>query len=144
MCSFIVALCIVLNVKFLIGKVISVKLLIYIEETRFWYWILWCRIFNFGVQRWLKVAWLVGLSDMGYDKGFEGKIWKYAWFCWDFESFKIKWVCGTISYWKYKKTLVRFWFFATPVEHLFDKTIANRYILSILFTGTFEQILYSF
>ena len=28
--------------------------------------------FNFGVVKWLKVAWLVGLSDMGYDKGFEG------------------------------------------------------------------------
>lgn len=27
--------------------------------------------FNFLVVKWLKVAWLVGLSDMGYDKGFE-------------------------------------------------------------------------
>lgn len=25
--------------------------------------------FNFWVVKWLKVAWLVGLSDMGYDKG---------------------------------------------------------------------------
>jgi hypothetical protein len=24
------------------------------------------------------VAWLVGLSDMGYDKGFEGKIWDFC------------------------------------------------------------------
>ena len=31
--------------------------------------------FNFLVVKWLKVAWLVGLSDMGYDKGFEmGKL----------------------------------------------------------------------
>ena len=31
--------------------------------------------FDFGVVKWLKVAWLVGLSDMGYDKWFEmGKL----------------------------------------------------------------------
>jgi hypothetical protein len=31
--------------------------------------------FNFLVVKWLKVTWLVGLSDMGYDKGFEmGKL----------------------------------------------------------------------
>lgn len=31
--------------------------------------------FNFFVVKWLKVAWLVDLSDMGYDKGFEmGKL----------------------------------------------------------------------
>lgn len=27
--------------------------------------------FNFLVVKWLKVAWLVGLSDIGYDKWFE-------------------------------------------------------------------------
>lgn len=27
--------------------------------------------FNFLVVKWLKVAWLVSLSDMRYDKGFE-------------------------------------------------------------------------
>ena len=31
--------------------------------------------FNFWIVKWLKVAWLVGLSDMGYDKWFEmGKL----------------------------------------------------------------------
>ena len=31
--------------------------------------------FNFWVVKWLKVAWLVSLSDMGYDKWFEmGKL----------------------------------------------------------------------
>ena len=31
--------------------------------------------FNFWVVKWLKVAWLVGFDDMGYDKGFEmGKL----------------------------------------------------------------------
>lgn len=31
--------------------------------------------FNFLVVKWLKVAWLVSLSDMRYDKGFEmGKL----------------------------------------------------------------------
>ena len=31
--------------------------------------------FNFEVVKWLKVAWLVSLSDMGYDKWFEmGKL----------------------------------------------------------------------
>jgi len=28
--------------------------------------------FDFWVVKWLKVAWLVGLSDMGDDKGFDG------------------------------------------------------------------------
>ena len=28
--------------------------------------------FDLGVMKWLKVAWLVGLSDMGYDKWFGG------------------------------------------------------------------------
>ena len=31
--------------------------------------------FNFWVVKWLKVAWLVGLSDMEYDMGFKmGKL----------------------------------------------------------------------
>ena len=34
--------------------------------------------FDFWIVKWLKVDWLVSLSDMGYDKGFEMGKWDFA------------------------------------------------------------------
>ena len=53
-------------------KWLSVKTLINKDNFRFVDGFLIRWKFNFWIVKWLKVAWLVSLSDMGYDKWFGG------------------------------------------------------------------------
>ena len=55
--------------------------------------------FDFWIVKWLKVAWLVVLSDMGYDKWFEmGKLGFCLILLGIYEGWIFELVCGRISY----------------------------------------------
>ena len=71
-CSFMVAPILGLyDLEFLLGKSLSVKVLINKEDFEIMVEFLVRWKFDFWVWKWLKYLILVGFNDMGYDKRFE-------------------------------------------------------------------------
>ena len=102
-CSFMVVPILGLyDLEFLLGKSLSVKVLINKEDFGIVDGFLVGWEFDFWVVKWLKCLILVGFDDMGYDNIF---IWIKIEFClilvgfWRYRQGKIlKKVCGWISY----------------------------------------------
>ena len=61
----------VYDLEFLLGKWLSVKVLLNKEDFRFVGRFLARWKFDFLVWKWLKCLILVGFNDMGYDNGFD-------------------------------------------------------------------------
>lgn len=59
------------DLEFLLGKSLSVKVLINKDNFEFMDVVLVRWKFDFWVVKWLKCLILVGFDDMGYDKGLE-------------------------------------------------------------------------